>query len=223
MDTFDEEMFDMMEKERNIAKHYDEQFSFLLSLEPKAVQSLVDVVNNYGSNLSISKLASVTGLSTTSGSAVLFRNSLVGLIHSYSEHRELLNRDFEDSKFGKSGLDKIIQIIEKFNKKAIDGLNIRFSMETDDKEYSLVSLGSETVLHEIEGENRKIAGYVPLMHIEIKVYDRTERKTLTQKFHLELEECNAFIKGLENMRNNFVRSAKTYKEKLGDEVILTED
>ena len=220
----EDEMFDMMEKESgSIVKHYEEQISFLLSLEPQKIQSLTDTINNYGVNLSINKLADITGLSATMGTAHLFRNALVSLAHYLAEHDEELIRNFEDSKFGKDGLAKIKAIFEKLNRKAMDGFNLRFYVNMIDPEYTLTSLSSDTVLHEIDDENRKTVGYLPIIRVRLEVYDHYNDETKTHKIDFQMEDCDAFIKGLQNMRNHFVESSKTYKEKLGDNVIVTED
>jgi len=116
-----------------------------------------------------------------------------------------------------------ISFLLSLNRKAMDGFNLRFYVNMIDPEYTLTSLSSDTVLHEIDDENRKTVGYLPIIRVRLEVYDHYNDETKTHKIDFQMEDCDAFIKGLQNMRNHFVESSKTYKEKLGDNVIVTED
>lgn len=223
MEKIDEEVLDVMKSKNSIVEHYEKQISILFSLDSQKIQSLIDTLNDYGADLSVNKLADITGLSSTRGTAFLFRDALISLIHYLFEHNEDLVKDFDDSKFGKQGFDKIKTIFEKFSQKTIDGFNLRFYMGLRQSEFTLESLRSETILREIIDENHKTCGHVPILQVRLDIYDSFKNKSVPIKIEFELEECNAFIKGLQNMRDDFLDSAKTYKEKFGKDVVVTGD
>jgi hypothetical protein len=216
-----EEMYDsMIKKEKNISAYHQHHISFLFGLGTDKTQALIDDINKFGAGLSFIRIAKTLDLSDTAGSASAFRDALVSLAHGYLHHIVDVEEDFKNSEFGDEGFKKIKGFFEKLKPEGVKGLDIRFEANRMNRENVLTSLGSETVLREVLGEDREVIGFLPLMRTYIQVLgdDKSERRVI----EFELEECRAFIKGLQDMVDDFLISAKKYKEKLGHTVVVDE-
>lgn len=203
----------------NIQEDLQTLTSFL-NLDHSRIKSVIDAFNKNGANVSYNTIAELTGLDLEE--SIEIRDAFACLVHFYIDHNKLFEEGLTISVIDKQIVKEVRLWIKKLTKKGLKGLcTLYFALITEGSP-SLGGIDYNLMLGEILDEAGEPVGHLPLLRLELDLFNGNGGKS-AQTIFISLENFNGLIKKLEDFQGKAVESARNYRKKLGDSVILVGD
>jgi hypothetical protein len=196
-----------------------ENLKQLLNLDRLKIESVISAFNKDGANVNYNKLAELTGFQLGID-VVASREALATLVHFYNTHREPLDRTLTKTEVDKKVIRKLYNVLNKLNKKGVEGLELIFAGIKNEERPTLLNLEGKLLLTEILDDNNKGLGYLPLVRLNFDFLDQDESQK-NQSFFIQLENLGILVETLKNIEFEAIRSLRKYHEKLGESILVS--
>jgi hypothetical protein len=197
-------------------------FGAFFKLDKEKIQAVIDLLNKKGANVSYLDIGKATGLDV--GKEILgFRTATAFLVHSYIHHKKAYDGYIATTAVSKEITEGFNHFVERLDKKGLEGLDLlHLATQQNLTRPTLAGVTTRNYLAEVQDEDDKVIGYLPIMNIRLSILDE-QNDIKIQNVNLSYDDIESLIHAFKAVQQEAKISAKHFQQKIGDSVMFSGD
>ncbi len=189
--------------------YFADELAYMFSLTDDVLNSVVDLFNSKGSNVTIQEFSDVCKSNTLGLEEGCFV-ALTVVVHAFKNNRQKWDSSLKTSNLADRVKDKIVQVIGKLDDNGINGINRRFHCDMANIEYPTITIKNHDVsLSEIHDSSGKLVCHLPRIRMQF-AFDEDGKETTRQAYFTK-EDLQIFLDSVKSVYKSSNESIYRFK------------